>query len=351
MTAVATPPPARRSLHQRLRPVSHVGMDLGTANTIVAIRGEGVVLDEPTVAALDANGTITCVGLEAKRMLGRTPDHLRALRPLKDGVIADFLVAEQMIRQFLTMALSRGIFRVRPTVVIAVPSCITEVERRAVRDAAESAGVTKLRMVPEPLAAAIGAGLPVDAPTGSMIVDLGGGTTDVAIIALSGIVCDTSIRVGGDELDTAIVHYMRKHHNLLIGETTAEMLKIRLGSVITHQGEATVPVKGRDLVSGLPRTTMVEAAAIRDAIREPLESVVNAVRRALEQVPPELGSDLIEYGLTLTGGGAKLRGLDQLLQMETGLPVHVAPEPLRVVAHGVERILEDLDRYESILTP
>jgi len=348
VTAVATPIPARRVL-RRLRPVSHVGMDLGTANTIITVRGEGVVLDEPTVAAMDRNGAIICVGLEAKRMLGRTPDHLRALRPMKDGVIADFLVAEQLIRRFLTVALSRGIFRVRPTVVIAVPSCITEVERRAVRDAAESAGVTRLLMVAEPLAAAIGAGLPVDAPTGSMVVDLGGGTTDVAIIALSGIVCDTSIRVGGDELDTAIVHSMRRQQNLLIGESTAEAMKIRLGSVMMHEGEQTMLVKGRDLVSGLPRTTTVEAAAIRDAIREPLESVVNAVRRALEQVPPELGSDLLEHGITLTGGGALLRGLDQLLQLETGLPVHVSAEPLRVVAHGVDRILEDLDRYESIL--
>jgi len=348
VTAVATPIPARGVL-RRLRPVSHVGMDLGTANTIITVRGEGVVLDEPTVAALDKSGAITSVGLEAKRMLGRTPDHLRALRPMKDGVIADFLVAEQLIRRFLLVALSRGLFRVRPTVLIAVPSCITEVERRAVRDAAESAGVTRLLMVAEPLAAAIGAGLPVDAPTGSMVVDLGGGTTDVAIIALSGIVCDTSIRVGGDELDTAIVHSMRRQQNLLIGESTAEAMKIRLGSVLAHEGERTMLVKGRDLVSGLPRTTTVEAAAIRDAIREPLESVVNAVRRALEQVPPELGSDLIEHGITLTGGGALLRGLDQLLHLETGLPVHVAAEPLRVVAHGVERILEDLERYESIL--
>ena len=348
MTAVVTPLPARRPFG-RLRPVSHIGMDLGTANTIVAVRGEGVVLDEPTVAALDATGSIMCVGLEAKRMLGRTPDHLRALRPMKDGVIADFLVAEQVIRRFLTTALSRGLFRVKPTVLIAVPSCITEVERRAVRDAAESAGVTRLYMVAEPLAAAIGAGLPVDAPRGSMVVDLGGGTTDVAIMALSGIVCDTSIRVGGDELDTAIVHYMRRQHNLLIGEATAEHLKIRLASVLPHAGEGTAFVKGRDLVSGLPRTTEVEAAAIRDAIREPLESVVNAVRRALEQVPPELGADLLEHGITLTGGGALLRGLDDLLRHETGLPVTIAADPLRVVVHGVERILEDLGRYEAIL--
>jgi rod shape-determining protein MreB len=324
-------------------------MDLGTANTLVSIRGEGVVLDEPTVAALDRHGVVTAVGLDAKRMLGRTPDGVRALRPMKDGVIADFLVAEQLIRRFLTLALARGLFRTRPVVVIAVPSCITEVERRAVRDAAESAGVNRLRMVAEPLAAAIGAGLPIEQASGSMVVDLGGGTTDVAIIALSGIVCDTSIRVGGDELDTAIVHYIRRQHNMLIGESTAEFIKLTIGSALPRAGEAPCTIKGRDLVSGLPRTAEVDPASIREAIREPLEQVVNAVRRALEQVPPELASDLIERGITLTGGGALLPGLDQLLAMETGLLVQVTPDPLRCVARGVERILDDLDRYEAIL--
>jgi rod shape-determining protein MreB len=234
-------------------------------------------------------------------------------------------------------------------VVIAVPSCITEVERRAVRDAAESAGVNRLRMVAEPLAAAIGAGLPIEQASGSMVVDLGGGTTDVAIIALSGIVCDTSIRVGGDELDTAIVHYIRRQHNMLIGESTAEFIKLTIGSALPRAGEMPCTIKGRDLVSGLPRTAEVDPASIREAIREPLEQVVNAVRRALEQVPPELASDLIERGITLTGGGALLPGLDQLLAMETGLLVHVTPDPLRCVARGVERMLDDLDRYEAIL--
>ena len=288
-------------------------MDLGTANTLVLVKGEGVVLNEPSVAAVDqATGNILGIGLDAKRMLGRTPDGILAVRPMKDGVIANFDVAEKMLRHFLRLVIDRTIFKVKPTVIVCVPSGITEVERRAVRDSARSAGVKRLLMVAEPMAAAIGVGLPVETPVGSMVIDIGGGTTNIAVIALGGIVCDASIRTGGDELDQAIVQFMRKNYSLLIGEPTAERIKIRLGSAVPLEPEEEMDVKGRDLVSGLPKTVRVDSSGVRDAIQEPISRIVNAVRRALEMTPPELASDILERGIVLTGGGSLIRGLDQL---------------------------------------
>ncbi len=333
------------------RPASELAVDLGTANTLVLVKGEGVVLNEPSVAALDqATGNILGIGLDAKRMLGRTPDGILAVRPMKDGVIANFDVAEKMLRHFLRQVIDRTIFKVKPTVIVCVPSGITEVERRAVRDSARSAGVKRLLMVAEPMAAAIGVGLPVETPVGSMVIDIGGGTTDIAVIALGGIVCDASIRTGGDELDQAIVQFMRKTFSLLIGEPTAERIKIQLGSAVPSLTEEAMDVKGRDLVSGLPKTVRVDAAGVRDAIQEPITRIVNAVRRALEMTPPELASDILEHGIVLTGGGALIRGLDQMLMDETGLPVRVDDDPLTSVVRGSGRILNDYARYSAVLT-
>jgi rod shape-determining protein MreB len=340
--------PAKR---RSWRPASELAVDLGTANTLVLVKGEGVVLNEPSVAAVDqATGTILGIGLDAKRMLGRTPDGIQAVRPMKDGVIANFDVAEKMLRHFLRQVIDRTIFKVKPTVIVCVPSGITEVERRAVRDSARSAGVKRLLMVAEPMAAAIGVGLPVETPVGSMVIDIGGGTTDIAVIALGGIVCDASIRTGGDELDQAIVQFMRKTFSLLIGEPTAERIKIQLGSAVPSLTEEGMDVKGRDLVSGLPKTVRIDAAGVRDAIQEPITRIVNAVRRALEMTPPELASDILEHGIVLTGGGALIRGLDQLLMDETGLPVRVDDDPLTSVVRGSGRILDDYARYSSVLT-
>jgi rod shape-determining protein MreB len=333
------------------RPASEIAVDLGTANTLVLVKGEGVVLNEPSVAAVNqATGEIMGIGLEAKRMLGRTPEGILAVRPMKDGVIANFEVAEKMLRHFLRAVLDRRILRVKPTVIVCVPSGITEVERRAVRDSAQSAGVKRLLMVAEPMAAAIGVGLPVDTPSGNMVVDIGGGTTNVAVIALSGIVCDASIRTGGDELDQAIVQFMRKNYSLLIGEPTAEMVKITIGSAAPLDPEVEMEVKGRDLISGLPKTVRVDSAGIRDAIQEPISQIVNAVRRALEATPPELASDILDHGITLTGGGALIRGLDRLLSEETGLTVRRDADPLTCVVRGTGLILDDFARFESVLT-
>jgi rod shape-determining protein MreB len=343
----------RRQIPKRKtwRPASEMAVDLGTANTLVLVKGEGVVLNEPSVAAVDqATGNILGIGLEAKRMLGRTPDGILAVRPMKDGVIANFDVAEKMLRHFLRLVIDRTILKVKPSVIVCVPSGITEVERRAVRDSARSAGVKRLLMVAEPMAAAIGVGLPVETPVGSMVIDIGGGTTNIAVIALSGIVCDASIRTGGDELDQAIVQFMRKTYSLLIGEPTAERIKIRLGSAVPLLPEIEMDVKGRDLVSGLPKTVRIDSAGVRDAVQEPLSRIVNAVRRALESTPPELASDILERGIILTGGGALIRGLDQLLIDETGLPVRVDDDPLTSVVRGTGRILDDYTRYGNVLT-
>ncbi len=332
-------------------PAYEIAVDLGTANTLVLVKGEGVVLDEPSVAAVETlTGAVKSIGLEAKRMLGRTPEGILAVRPLKDGVIANFAVAEKMLRHFLRTVISRRFLRVKPRLIVSVPSCITEVERRAVRDSARSAGVKDVRMVAEPMAAAIGVGLPVDTASGSMVIDIGGGTTEIAVIALSGIVADASIRVAGDELDRTILQFMRKSYNLLIGDATAEMVKIRIGSAVALEQELVMEEKGRDLVSGLPRTVRVRSEEIREAVQEPISRIVNAVRRALEVTPPELASDLVDRGILLTGGGALIRGLDLLIAHEVGLPVRIADDPLTCVVRGTGRILDQPERFADVLT-
>ena len=334
-----------------LIPVNDIAVDLGTTNTLVYVKGEGIVLNEPSVVAVE-RGThhIMGIGLEAKRMLGRTPDGIEAVRPLKDGVIADVDVTEMMLRHFLKQVTAKRVFRIKPRVVCGVPSGITELERRAVRSSAISAGAKAVYMVEEPMSAAIGVGLPVETPTGNMVIDIGGGTTEIAVIALSGIVSNTSIRVGGDELDTSIVTFLRKNYNLLIGEPTAESIKIQIGSALDAGDEREMEVKGRDLVSGIPKTVTVHSQEIRECIQEPIQAIVEAVRRALEITPPELSSDIVDRGIVMTGGGALIRGLDRLLQHETNLPIHVDEEPLTCVVRGAGRILDDMQKYRNVLT-
>ncbi len=335
----------------RLIPVNDIAVDLGTANTLIYVKGEGIVLNEPSVVAIEkGTGRIMAIGLEAKRMLGRTPEAIEAVRPLKDGVIADVDITEMMLRHFLKQVTAKRIFRIKPRVVVGVPSGITELERRAVRSSAMSAGAKSVFMVAEPMAAAIGVGLPVETPTGNMVIDIGGGTTEIAVIALAGIVSNTSIRVGGDEFDAAIVTFLRKNYNLLIGEPTAEAIKIQIGSAYEMGEEREMDVKGRDLVSGIPKTVHVHSQEIRECIQEPIQAVVEAVRRALEITPPELASDIVDRGIVMTGGGALIRGMDRLLQNETNLPIHVDEEPLSCVVRGVGRILDDLQKYRTVLS-
>jgi len=335
----------------RLVPVNDIAVDLGTANTLVYVKGEGIVLNEPSVVAVE-KGTrrILGVGLEAKRMLGRTPEGIEAVRPLKDGVIADVDITELMLRHFLKQVTAKRIFRIKPRVVVGVPSGITELERRAVRSSAMAAGAKMVYMVAEPMAAAIGVGLPVETPTGNMVIDIGGGTTEIAVIALSGIVSNTSIRVGGDELDAAIVTFLRKNYNLLIGEPTAEAIKIQIGSAFDFGEEREMEVKGRDLVSGIPKTVSIHSQEVRECIQEPIQAIVEAVRRSLEITPPELAADIVDRGIVMTGGGAMIRGLDKLLQHETNLPIHVDEEPLTCVVRGAGGILDDVQKYRGVLT-
>ena len=334
----------------RLVPVNDIAVDLGTANTLVYVKGEGIVLNEPSVVAVESESRkILGVGLEAKRMLGRTPEGIQAVRPLKDGVIADVDVTEMMLRHFLKQVTAKRVFRIKPRVVVGVPSGITELERRAVRSSAMSAGAKVVYMVAEPMAAAIGVGLPVETPTGNMVIDIGGGTTEIAVIALSGIVSNTSIRVGGDELDAAIVTFLRKNYNLLIGEPTAEAIKIQIGSAFDFGEERDMEVKGRDLVSGIPKTVTVHSQEVRECIQEPIQAIVEAVKRSLEITPPELASDIVDRGIVMTGGGAQIRGLDRLLQHETNLPIHVDEEPLTCVVRGAGRVLDDFAKYRNVL--
>ena len=328
---------------------SDIGIDLGTANTLVYVKGQGVVLCEPSVVAIDkVTHAVLAVGEEAKRMLGRTPGNITAIRPMKDGVIADFDITESMLRYFIRKV-HRKSRLVSPRVVIAVPSGITEVEKRAVKDSAERAGARNpVYLVEEPIAAAIGVGLPIHEPAGSMIIDIGGGTTEIAVISLSGIVFSKSIRIGGDEFDDAIISHLKKSYNLMIGERTAEEIKIRIGSAYPMQEETTLEVKGRDILAGLPKTVTITSEEVREALSEPLSAILEAVRIALERTPPELSADLIDRGLVLAGGGALLRGLDKLISEETGLPVHIADDPLTAIALGTGRYLSDFNLLKRL---
>ncbi len=320
-----------------------IGIDLGTANTLVYVKDRGVVLREPSVVAIQAGtNKVLAVGEEAKRMLGRTPGSIVAIRPLKAGVIADFEITEAMLRYFIRKVHNRRKM-VRPRVIVAVPSGITEVEKRAVKDSATHAGAREVYLIEEPMAAAIGVGLPVQEPAGNMIVDIGGGTTEVALISLAGIVFSKSVRVGGDELDEAITQYMKRVYNLMIGERTAEEIKITLGSAYPLSEENSMEVKGRDLVAGLPKTLTITSAEIRESLQEPVSQIVDAVRVTLERCPPELSADLVDRGLIMAGGGSLLRGLDKLIAEQTGLPVHVADDPLSAVAEGTGVVLHELN--------
>jgi rod shape-determining protein MreB len=319
-----------------------IGIDLGTANTLVFVKDKGIVLREPSVVAVYTSTKKVCaVGSEAKKMLGRTPENITAIRPMKDGVIADFDITEAMLRYFIKKV-NRGKLFSAPRIVVAVPSGITEVERRAVKDSAIRAGARDVLLIGEPLAAAIGVGLPIDEPAANMIVDIGGGTTEVAIISLAGIVYTKSIRVGGDEIDNAIINYMKRAYNLLIGERTAEEIKIRIGSAFPNGEKISMEVRGRDSVAGLPKTIKITSAEVREALNDTLTSIVEMVRSALERCPPELSADLIDRGFVLAGGGAMIRGLDQLLSDATGLPVIITDDPLSAVANGTGMVLEEL---------
>ncbi|MGI6036184.1 MAG: rod shape-determining protein [Limnochordia bacterium] len=325
-----------------------MGIDLGTANTLVYVKGRGVILREPSVVAINRESNdVLAVGEEAKQMVGRTPGNIIAIRPMKDGVIADFDVTERMLRHFITLAnRRRSLFR--PRVVVAVPSGVTEVEKRAVIDATLSAGAKDARLIEEPMAAAIGAGLPVQEPTGSMIVDVGGGTTEVAVISLGGIVSHRSIRVGGDEMDEAIVQHIRRTYNLLIGERTAELVKQTVGGA-WNGGEKNMDVRGRDLLTGLPKTISISSVEIKEALTEPIGAIVEAVKVTLERTPPELAADIMDKGIVLAGGGSLLAGLDRLLAQETGMPVHLAEDPLGVVAIGTGAALEHFDLLGRVM--
>src|SRR5215207_8025465 len=326
-----------------------MAVDLGTANTLVYERGRGIVLNEPSVVAVYlTTGGILAVGAEAKKMIGRTPANIVAIRPLKDGVIADFETTERMLRYFIEKAYRRSRL-VRPRVVVCVPSGITGVERRAVEEAATQAGARRVYIIEEPMAAAIGAGLPVHEPTGNMIVDIGGGTTEVAVISLGGIVTSQSIRTGGDELDTAIITYVKKEYSLMLGERTAEEIKMAIGSAFPAPDEPHAEIRGRDLVSGLPKTIVVSAEEIRKAIEEPVNSIIDAVKTTLDKCPPELSGDIMDRGIVLAGGGANLRGLDERLRHETGMPILIADNPLHSVAIGSGRCVEDFEALQQVL--
>ena len=325
-----------------------MAVDLGTANTLVYVRGRGIILNEPSVVAVDVkDGRPLAVGAEAKRMIGRTPSNIQAIRPLKDGVIADFEVCEKMLRYFIHRVHQRRF--AKPRMVICVPSGITGVEQRAVMEAAEYAGARKAWIVEEPMAAAIGAGLPVHEPTGNMIVDIGGGTTEVAVISLGGIVTSQSIRIGGDELDDAIVSYVKKEFSLALGERTAEEIKIALGSAYALEEELRAEIRGRDLVTGLPKTVLITTEQIREAIEEPVQAIVDAIRVTLDRTPPELAADIMDQGIVLAGGGALLHGLGARIESETGMPVLVARDPLSCVAIGSGQCLEEFDVLKRVL--
>ncbi len=328
-----------------------IGIDLGTANTLVYMRGKGIIIREPSVVAVDIkNDKVKCVGQEAKEVIGRTPGSIVTVRPLKDGVIADFDITTSMLQDFIRKAIGKSFFT-RARVVICIPSGVTAVERRAVRDATEQAGAKRVAIIEEPMAAAIGAGLPVAEPTGSMVVDIGGGTSEVAVISLGGIVASKSVRVGGDEFDTAIINFIKKKYNLLIGERTAEDIKINIGSACPlEEGELSMEIKGRNLLNGLPENIVITSDQIRAALEDPLALVLEAIRITLERTPPELAADIIDQGITLTGGGALLRNLDKLINQETGMPVQIAENPLDCVANGTGMVLDNIDKLTDVLS-
>ena len=326
-----------------------IGIDLGTANTLVYLRGKGIIMREPSVVAVDTKtDEVRSVGHEAKAVIGRTPGSIMAVRPLKDGVIADFDITANMLARFIKKVCGNSMF-FRPRVVICIPSGVTEVERRAVKEAALKAGARQVSVIEEPMAAAIGAGLPISEPSGSMVVDIGGGTSEVAVISLGGIVAARSVRVGGDEFDQAIIAYIKRKYNLLIGERTAEQIKIEIGSAYELEEEKEMEIKGRNLVDGLPKNITVHSEEIRDALAESLQKVVDAIKETLERTPPELSADIIDHGIMLTGGGALLRGLDELVHRETGIGVHVAQTPLDCVAAGTGAVLDHIDLLGDVL--
>jgi len=326
-----------------------IGIDLGTANTLIYVSGEGIVLQEPSVVAIDQRDkTFYAAGVEANKMIGRTPGDIVAVRPLKDGVIADFDAAEMMLRAFIIRAKRRSLFN--PRIAIGIPSGVTGVEWRAVMDAARRAGAREVYPIDEPVAAAIGAGLPVTEATGNMIIDIGGGTTEVAVLSLQGIVLSQSVRVAGDELTEAIISYMKKVHNLAVGERSAEQIKIEIGSAYPTAEEMSMEVRGRHLLSGLPHTVIVKSTEIRESMAEPLSVIVEAVKRTLENTPPELASDIIDRGIMLAGGGALLTGIDTLISHETGIVTHIAPAPLNCVVIGAGKVLEDYKKLGRVLT-
>ncbi|HIE32907.1 MAG TPA: rod shape-determining protein [Thermodesulfobacteriaceae bacterium] len=328
-----------------------MAVDLGTANTLIYVKGKGIVLREPSVVAVKEDGRykkVLAAGEEAKRMLGRTPGNIKAIRPLKEGVIADFEVAEAMLRYFIRKIHNRR-FLVRPRVIIGIPSRTTQVERRAVKESAESAGAREVYLIEEPMAAAIGAGLPITEPTASMVVDIGGGTTEIAVISLAGIVYSNTVKVAGDKIDEAIMQYIKRKYNLLIGESTAEQIKIKIGNVLPEPPYETMPIKGRDLISGIPKTITVSSDEIKDAIDENIQVIVRSIKEALEQTPPELAADIVDRGIVLTGGGALLKNLDKLIQEETKLPVMVAEDPLCSVVLGCGKALDNIEVLKELM--
>lgn len=333
-----------------------LAIDLGTANTLIYMRGKGIVLNEPSVVAIRQEGgpngktTIHAVGHSAKQMLGRVPGNIQAIRPMKDGVIANFTVTEQMLKQFIRMVKPNKLFAPNPRIIICVPCGSTQVERRAIKESAEAAGASEVFLIEEPMAAAIGAGLPVSEAAGSLVMDIGGGTTEVGVISLGGMVYSGSVRVGGDKFDQAIVSYVRRNFGMLIGEPTAELIKMEIGSAFPSSEAKEIEVKGRNLSEGVPRTFTIHSNEVLEALTEPLNQIVGAVKTALEKTPPELGADIAERGMMLTGGGALLRDLDQLLQEQTGLPVHIAEEPLNCVVKGCGIALENIDRLHTAFT-
>ncbi len=328
-----------------------MGIDLGTATTLVFVKGEGVVLCEPSVVAIERGTShVLAVGEEAKRMLGRTPGNIIAIRPMKDGVISDFEITEAMLRYFIKKVHHRKVL-VRPRIVIAIPSGITEVEKRAVKDSAERAGARDVFLIEEPIAAAIGVGLPIQEPIGNMIIDVGGGTTEIAVISLCGTVFSKSIRIGGDEMNEAIIEYLKKTYNLMIGERSSEEIKIKIGSAYPLEEEMSMEVKGRDLVAGLPKTVTITSEEIRESLQEPLRAILEVIKISLERTPPELAADLIDHGIVMAGGGSLLRGLDKLISEETGLPVHITDDPVTAVANGTGVVLSEIQYLKKVTVP